>query len=57
MVFLIQSDTLPVRNVMPVLGEKPPDAEGRHGPLLPDSVRALIIGPSGCGIVHYETMM
>lgn len=23
--------------------------EKRHGPLLPDSIRALIIGPSGCG--------
>lgn len=49
MVFLPQPVSLPVRNVMPVLGEKPPDVEGRHGPLLPDSVRALLISPSGCG--------
>ena len=39
---------LPVANIDVLVGEKI-DRAKRHGPLLPDSIRAVFCGPSACG--------
>lgn len=46
--FQIQKLTLPVANVDAMVGEKI-DRPKRHGSLLPDSIRAVLCGPSACG--------
>jgi hypothetical protein len=46
--FETQSFKLPVANVDALVGENI-DRPKRHGPLLPDSIRAVFCGPSGCG--------
>ena len=46
--FQEQSLELPVVNVDALLGEKIEKLK-RHGPLLPDSIRAVFCGPSACG--------
>ena len=49
-----QKETLPVCDVSELLASafSPRDTDGgggRRGSLLPDSVRALVVGPYGCG--------
>ena len=46
--FQKQSSAFPVVNVDALAGEKI-DALKRHGPLLPNSIRAVFCGPSACG--------
>ena len=46
--FKKQSLTLPVGNVDDLVEEKRCKLR-RHGPLLPDSIRAVFCGPSSCG--------
>lgn len=46
--FQKQSLALPVANVDALVGENI-SAPKKHGPLLPDSIRAIFCGPSACG--------
>ena len=46
--FQKQSLALPVANVDALVGENI-NAPKRHGPLLPNSIRAVFCGPSACG--------
>lgn len=46
--FQKQSLKLPVMNVDALVGERI-DQPKKHGPLLPNSIRAVFCGPSGCG--------
>lgn len=46
--FKKQSFKLPVANVDALVGENV-NRPKKHGPLLPDSIRAVFCGPSGCG--------
>lgn len=48
MSFQEQSFRLPVANIDALVGEKI-DQPKRHGPLLPNSIRAVFCGPSACG--------
>ena len=48
MSFQEQSFRLPVANIDALVGEKI-DQPKRHGPLLPNSIRAVLCGPSACG--------
>lgn len=44
-----QNVKLPVVNFDQIVEQKNKNEENRHGPLLPNSVRAVICGPSNCG--------
>lgn len=46
--FKEQVSKLPVSNIDPLVGENIKEFD-RHGPLLPNNIRAVVCGPSGCG--------
>lgn len=46
--FLKQHETLPISNIDLKLDVEPP-IKNKHGTLLPNNIRALIVGPSNCG--------
>lgn len=44
-----QQTTLPIRNLDDILSSSQKAKPYRHGKLLPNTIRALIVGPSNCG--------